>query len=116
MPPWHEFQPISAMYAIGNVEKPVPELPAQYSKEARDFVRLCLVRDPKQRPSACQLLAHKFLKFTEMILSKSSVKTLKQRSDNNRPISSRENKVRLSIINIIYYSCFVFKEFLNFLL
>jgi len=101
------------MYAIGNVEKPVPELPAEYSKEARDFVRLCLVRDPKQRPSACQLLAHKFLKFTEMILSKSSVKTLEQGSDNNRPISPRENKVRLLIINIINTSCFVLKEFLN---
>ncbi len=95
MPPWRELPPIPAMYAIGNEEKPVPELPAEYSQRARDFVRLCLVRDPEQRPSASQLLEHKFLKCTEKILSKSSVKTLNQGSDNNKPSSSRENKVRL---------------------
>ena len=83
------------MYAIGNDEKPVPELPAEYSQKARDFVRLCLVRDPEQRSSACQLLEHAFLKCTEKIVGKSSVKTLYQGSDNNRPCSSGENKVRL---------------------
>ena len=70
MPPWHEFQPIAAMYAIGNEEEPVPELPAEYSKEACDFVRLCLVRDPDQRPSASQLLEHAFLKFAEKVVDK----------------------------------------------
>ena len=64
-PPWHEFQPFAAMFAIGNDEKPVPELPAEYSQKARDFVRLCLVRDPDQRPSATQLLEHEFLKQPE---------------------------------------------------
>ena len=64
MPPWGELRPIAAIYAIGNDEKPVPELPAEYSQKARDFVRLCLVRDPDQRPSATQLLEHEFLKQT----------------------------------------------------
>ncbi len=74
MPPWRELPPIPAMYAIGNEEKPVPELPAEYSQRARDFVRLCLVRDPEQRPSASQLLGHEFLNKKVGIINKSSVK------------------------------------------
>ncbi len=62
MPPWGELQPIAAIYAIGSGETPAPELPTKFSQEARDFVSLCLVRDPEQRPSAAQLLDHEFLK------------------------------------------------------
>ena len=74
----------------------MPELPDEYSQEARDFVRLCLIRDPKQRPSASQLLEHEFFKCAEKVLGKSSVKTLNKGSDNNMPCSSGENKVRLT--------------------
>jgi len=72
--PWHEFKPLGAIYAIGNEKTPVPELPAEYSQEARDFVRLCLVREPRQRPSASQLLGHEFLNKKVGIINKSSVK------------------------------------------
>jgi len=88
------------MYAIAKGDRPGPELPAEFSKEARDFFRLCLVRNPDQRPSANQLLEHKFLKqidSTENNLDKNIVKKLKQKStaskSNNRPCSSREKDI-----------------------
>ena len=34
---------------------------ARYSRYLRDFVRQCLIIDPKQRPSASLLLIHPFL-------------------------------------------------------
>jgi predicted Ser/Thr protein kinase len=40
----------------------VPQLNAEASDLCRDFIMSCLNRDPKQRPSAEQLLAHPFLK------------------------------------------------------
>eukprot|EP00475_Leptophrys_vorax_P000311 TRINITY_DN1017_c0_g1_i1.p1 TRINITY_DN1017_c0_g1~~TRINITY_DN1017_c0_g1_i1.p1 ORF type:complete len:385 (-),score=98.23 TRINITY_DN1017_c0_g1_i1:166-1320(-) len=43
-------------------ERPTPELPAdKFSEQMRDFVSLCLTKDPVDRPSAEQLLAHPFL-------------------------------------------------------
>jgi mitogen-activated protein kinase kinase kinase 3 len=39
----------------------VPDIPESFSKEGKDFLRLCLKRDPAQRPSATQLLGHPFL-------------------------------------------------------
>ncbi len=106
MPPWQELSPTAAIYAIGNGETPVPELPVEYSQEARDFVKLCLVRDADQRPSAKQLLEHGFLKCSEQILGKKSVKPSSQGSDNNRPYSSGEANVRLiDDTNIICSLC-----------
>lgn len=61
LPPWGELQPIAAIYAIGGGETPAPELPEQFSENARDFVKQCLTREPDLRPSAAQLLNHSFL-------------------------------------------------------
>ena len=61
-PPWAEYQPIAAIYRIGSIDTPVPELPEKFSPEARDFVRKCLIRNPDERPSAAELLQHDFLK------------------------------------------------------
>lgn len=45
-------------------DEPSPELPPgdeRFSPELRDFVRLCLLKDPTERPSAETLLFHPFL-------------------------------------------------------
>lgn len=39
-----------------------PTLDASYSKLLREFVALCLQRDPLQRPTAKELLKHRFIK------------------------------------------------------
>lgn len=43
-------------------KNPPPSLPATFSKPFREFVALCLQRDPLQRPSAKDLLKHRFVK------------------------------------------------------
>jgi len=48
------------MFKIVNT-KDIPEIPEGFSKEGKDFLSLCLKRDPSQRPSATQLLGHPFV-------------------------------------------------------
>ena len=56
-----DMPPMSAIFAIGSDTASVPPLPDKFSLEARDFVRLCLIRDQDQRPSASELLRHPFI-------------------------------------------------------
>lgn len=48
------------MFKIGN-SKELPVIPNTLSRTGREFVRLCLQRDPAQRPTAAQLLEHPFV-------------------------------------------------------
>lgn len=59
-PPWADMPPMAAIFAIGS-DRPVPQLPEKFSQNARDFVELCLTRDPSNRPSATQLQTNLFL-------------------------------------------------------
>lgn len=52
---------VAAMFKIGN-SKELPAIPEQLSDEAKDFVRKCLQREPRHRPTAAQLLEHPFVK------------------------------------------------------
>ncbi|KAL6899777.1 hypothetical protein ACP4OV_006435 [Aristida adscensionis] len=58
--PWYPYRDVPAMFKISN-SKEIPEIPASFSKEGKDFLSLCLKRDPAQRPSATQLLGHPFV-------------------------------------------------------
>ncbi|KAL8139749.1 hypothetical protein V2J09_005770 [Rumex salicifolius] len=60
-PPWSQYEGVAAMFKIGN-SKELPEIPDHLSEEGKDFVRLCLQRDPQHRPSATKLLEHPFVK------------------------------------------------------
>jgi len=64
------------LFAI--VEEPPPELDSSFSPEFRDFVSLCLQKNPQDRPSAIDLLLHPFLKnanITQEILDRISACT-----------------------------------------
>ncbi|RUS23311.1 kinase-like domain-containing protein [Endogone sp. FLAS-F59071] len=48
------------------VHQPIPELPAdKYSPELRDFVKLCLIKDPVKRPTPSVMLDHMFIRKWE---------------------------------------------------
>uniref|UniRef100_A0A0E0CLY2 mitogen-activated protein kinase kinase kinase n=1 Tax=Oryza meridionalis TaxID=40149 RepID=A0A0E0CLY2_9ORYZ len=51
---------VAAIFKIAN-SKDIPEIPDCFSKEGKDFLSLCLKRDPVQRPSAASLLGHPFV-------------------------------------------------------
>lgn len=52
---------IAAMFKIGN-SKELPAIPDHLSEEGKDFIRLCLQREPSSRPKAAELLQHPFVK------------------------------------------------------
>ncbi|KAL7147442.1 hypothetical protein ABFS83_06G107800 [Erythranthe nasuta] len=60
-PPWSQYEGVAAMFKIGN-SKELPTIPEHLSDEGKEFVRLCLQRNPLHRPTAAQLLEHPFVK------------------------------------------------------
>ncbi|CAH8375100.1 unnamed protein product [Eruca vesicaria subsp. sativa] len=60
-PPWSQFEGVAAIFKIGN-SKDLPEIPDHLSNDAKNFIRLCLQRNPTVRPTASQLLEHPFLR------------------------------------------------------
>ena len=48
------------MFHIASAKGP-PPIPQHFSHEARDFLKLCFNRDPKERPNASRLLLHPFV-------------------------------------------------------
>lgn len=59
-PPWYELSPLAAAFAIGQGTSD-PKFPENLSPDARDFIQCCLKRSPAERPTAEELLNHKFL-------------------------------------------------------
>eukprot|EP01059_Diplonema_ambulator_P014120 TRINITY_DN2496_c0_g2_i1.p1 TRINITY_DN2496_c0_g2~~TRINITY_DN2496_c0_g2_i1.p1 ORF type:complete len:743 (+),score=152.35 TRINITY_DN2496_c0_g2_i1:33-2231(+) len=61
-PPWPEFTTHwAAVYHIGKADS-TPDIPGWMSYDCKDFVSLCLQRDPNLRPSCEQLGEHPFLR------------------------------------------------------
>ncbi|XP_034594719.1 mitogen-activated protein kinase kinase kinase 18-like [Setaria viridis] len=63
--PWSDTENVyAAVHKIAYTDA-VPELPAWLSYEAKDFLRMCLERNPRHRPTATQLLDHPFIVSAE---------------------------------------------------
>ena len=55
-PPYHEMSPMRVLLKIQKSDPPFLDRPSKWSKEFCDFVKLCLIKDPEQRPRVDQLL------------------------------------------------------------
>ncbi|OIW19983.1 hypothetical protein TanjilG_31860 [Lupinus angustifolius] len=60
-PPWSQYEGVAAIFKIGN-SKDMPEIPEHLSNDAKNFIKLCLLRDPSARPTAQMLLDHPFIR------------------------------------------------------
>ncbi|MES1923159.1 hypothetical protein MHBO_004704 [Bonamia ostreae] len=59
-PPFYNIKPEHAVLVIPR--KPAARLPGKFGWKFRDFVKKCLSKDPKERPSASELLRHSFIR------------------------------------------------------
>ena len=55
------IEQVAAIFKIGN-SKDMPEIPEHLSNDAKNFIKLCLQRDPLARPTAHKLLDHPFIR------------------------------------------------------
>jgi len=66
-PPWSQYDPVTAMFQIALEDTPIPDLPEDFSKEAKEFVKGCMQRNMKDRLSTNDLLKHSFLTVEQRV-------------------------------------------------
>lgn len=59
-PPHSDLHPMRVLFLIP--KNPAPQLSGPYKKDFKDFVELCLNKEPDNRPSAKELLRHPFIR------------------------------------------------------
>lgn len=59
-PPYADIHPMKVLFLIP--KNPAPRLDGNFTKAFKEFIELCLQRDPKDRPSAKDLLRHPFIR------------------------------------------------------
>lgn len=59
-PPLSEYDPMKILFEIPNKNPPLL-VGNQYSDNLKDFIRYCLIKDPRKRPNSKKLLHHHFI-------------------------------------------------------
>jgi serine/threonine protein kinase len=68
-PPYLNLPQTQVCYMILTMTPPEIE-PHRWSKQMRDFVKVCLTKDPKERPSAGELMTHPFMRTANLALGR----------------------------------------------
>ncbi|KAL1644474.1 hypothetical protein SLS58_004388 [Diplodia intermedia] len=84
-PPHADTHPMKVLFQIPKAAAPRLE-GSEFSKEYKDFVASCLVKDPDRRPTAKELLKHKFIQRA------GKVEALQELVERRRMYDARSNK------------------------
>jgi serine/threonine protein kinase len=64
-PPNSDIHPMRAIFMIPSKPPPTLDDPSQWSKDFVDFVKVCLLKNPAERPDSTELTKHAFMKMAE---------------------------------------------------
>lgn len=95
-PPLAQYPPIKALFEIPK-RKP-PQLEGDYSDRLKNFIKYCLVKLPKQRPSASTLLHHEFITTCpEVSLVEVLMEKKKKESDEPSRLPKRKKGIERNV-------------------
>ncbi len=67
--PYSKYDPLKILLSIINNDPPkcdiYNDVTYKFSNDYHKMISLCLHKDPKERPTVCQLLKHSFFKHTK---------------------------------------------------
>ncbi|KAI0444612.1 kinase-like domain-containing protein [Xylaria telfairii] len=85
-PPHANLHPMKALFHIPKT--PAPRLEGNFSKDFKDFITQCLSKNPDHRPSAKELLRHRFIK------SSGKIEALQELIERRRTYDATKTKKR----------------------
>ncbi|KAK4451877.1 Serine/threonine-protein kinase [Podospora aff. communis PSN243] len=88
-PPHANTHPMKVLFQIP--KNPPPRLEGKFSKEFKDFVAQCLVKDPDHRPTARDLLKHRFIR------SAGKVEALQELIHKKQMADAKADRIKLPV-------------------
>lgn len=64
-PPYADMHPMKVLFLIPKSQPPT--LDGTYSKHFKDFINVCLQKDSTRRPTARELLKHRFIRSAKKV-------------------------------------------------
>lgn len=88
-PPHANTHPMKVLFQIP--KNPPPRLEGKFSREFKDFIAQCLVKDPDHRPTAKELLRHRFVR------SAGKVEALQELIQRKQMADAKADRIKLPV-------------------